>query len=370
MRGTMLTSLTLMMIAVAALADPPPTTAPASSPAPASTQPVVVPSDLRIVEQWIERLGASASIDSTAREAIAQMWSKRQPGDDPRAMMRSALAILSPAYGKAMDALDAGRSAEAIETIQPALASPEFPLATHAAMALARALVEEDRLEPGLKALEQIDATRERVLTDTLVGPEMLFLLGYCRLANLQYDQAIQTLQAFERFYPEAPDQYRLPVRQMLQELAARQPEGLGDVSDLMAYAQRQLKHVRTGEPVQTRQRRAVELLDKLVDDAEQREQQAQQQQAQSGGAGGSQQKGGRAQGHRAAQRGADRSVLPGGESRIGELHRSARARPGEEWGKMRPEDRERILQAVRQNFPSRYRQLVEQYYKQLAKEE
>ncbi len=34
----------------------------------------------------------------------------------------------------------------------------------------------------------------------------------------------------------------------------------------------------------------------------------------------------------------------------------------------MPPAERERILQALRDNFPSRYRQLVEQYYEQLAK--
>jgi hypothetical protein len=38
-------------------------------------------------------------------------------------------------------------------------------------------------------------------------------------------------------------------------------------------------------------------------------------------------------------------------------------------WGKMRPEERRRILQSLRKDFPARYRQLVEQYYKQLGKE-
>jgi predicted Fe-S protein YdhL (DUF1289 family) len=54
----------------------------------------------------------------------------------------------------------------------------------------------------------------------------------------------------------------------------------------------------------------------------------------------------------------------------VGDLRQSVRARPGEEWGKMRPEERERVMQALRQSFPSRYRQLVEQYYRELAKQE
>jgi hypothetical protein len=157
----------------------------------------------------------------------------------------------------------------------------------------------------------------------------------------------------------------------MLQEMAGRKPEGLGDVSDLMNYAGRQLKHARINEVVQTRQTRAVELLSKLIEEAEQREQEQQQQQQQqqqqnqqSDG------KSGAPQGNQQPQRGADRSVAPPGEGRIGDLHSSSRARPGEQWGKMRPEERERVLQALRQNYPSRYRQLVEQYYKQLSKEE
>ena len=62
-------------------------------------------------------------------------------------------------------------------------------------------------------------------------------------------------------------------------------------------------------------------------------------------------------------------TALPGGPGNLGPLDRAANAKPGEEWGKMRPEDREKILQSLRRSFPSRYRDLVEQYYKQLAKE-
>jgi TolA-binding protein len=352
------------------------TTLPASPDASpvASTRPADVSSDLKIVERFVESVRVSTTVEPAARDAVVQMWNQRQPGDEPRAMMNSTLAILSPAYKKALDAMEAARYAEAREALQPLMSSAEFCLAAHAKMLAARSFVEEERTEQAQEILDGLAADREQVTARTLVGPEMLFLLGYCQLANLQYDQAAATLEEFDRRYPEAPDQYRLPVRQMMQELAARQPEGLGDVSDLMGYAGRQLKHARTGEAVQTRQQRAVDLLDKLVDEAQQREQQAQQAGTgckKCGGKGCKEcRKSGLPQGNRAAQRAAERSALPGGQGRIGDLHRSAQARPGEEWGKMRPEERERILQAVRQNFPSRYRQLVEQYYKQLAKEE
>ena len=37
-------------------------------------------------------------------------------------------------------------------------------------------------------------------------------------------------------------------------------------------------------------------------------------------------------------------------------------------FSRLTPAERERILQALRERFPARYRQLVEQYYEQLAK--
>ena len=61
-------------------------------------------------------------------------------------------------------------------------------------------------------------------------------------------------------------------------------------------------------------------------------------------------------------------SRLPGGRAREAPLREARRANPGEAWGAMPPEQRERVLQALRDSFPSRYRQLVEQYYEQLSK--
>ncbi len=61
-------------------------------------------------------------------------------------------------------------------------------------------------------------------------------------------------------------------------------------------------------------------------------------------------------------------SQLPGGSAREGPLRAGRRANPGEAWGDMPAAKRQRILQALRDSFPSRYRRLVEQYYEELAK--
>ena len=152
----------------------------------------------------------------------------------------------------------------------------------------------------------------------------------------------------------------------MLQELAARRPESLGEVSDLMVYASRRLGAGQTNKPVQQKQARAIELLNKLIKKAEDEE----NQQSKDNSGGGSQsRRSGQPNGNGSSDKPAEISRLPAGKGRIGELHRSAAARPGDEWGKMPPEERERDPSIAAPKLPSQYRQLVEQYYKQLAKE-
>lgn len=337
----------------------------------------------RTLATFLEHVHSSPDVQPAAREAIDQLWAQRRPDDDPRAFMDSALAVLYPPYKQAADALDAGNPAATVDAALPLAEHADTYLSAHAALLAARALIEQERGEDAQRLLEVQYERRADLHARTFLAPELTFLLGYSRLSNLDYDGAATIFKEFEQSYPDAPEHFRLPARQMLQELTVRRPEALGDVCDLMNYAGRQLRHARAGEAVRARQDRAVELLTKLIDDAEQREQQQQQQQQQQnqqqqqksdckkcGGKGCPDCPPAGAQGNQQPQRGADRSTAPPGQGRVGDLHASSRARPGEQWGQMRPEERERVLQSLRQNYPSRYRQLVEQYYKQLSKED
>ena len=145
----------------------------------------------------------------------------------------------------------------------------------------------------------------------------------------------------------------------MIAELQNRLPEQIGEVCDLMNYSARRLGHEDLGEPVQTRQQRIIELLDKLIEEAESQESSSS---SSSGGSSGG------GQGSQSPSNPMQQSQLPGGAAKEGALRARRRANPAEVWGTMPPAERQRILQALRDNFPSRYRQLVEQYYEELAK--
>jgi tetratricopeptide (TPR) repeat protein len=339
---------------------------PASAPAlPAQPRPILSPeakhqATVELIDRFVAHVSAAPDYPPAAKASVADGWKNHRSDPDPEEFLSAGLAILSEPFKAALAAVDAQENAKADAALRPLLTSPDPYLATNAAVLLARSLVDQDRLEDAQAVLEPLVARRDELIAHSFAETEVDFLLAYCQLSNLQYDKALAGLERFEQDYPDAPDRFRLPAHQMLQELRARRPESLGEVSDLMVYSSRRLASGQPGKPVQIKQERAIELLQKMIKEAEQREDE-QKKQASSGGQGQPQP----GQPNSPAQQ----SYLPGGKSEIGKLGRSPVVRPGEEWGKMRPADRERVLQSLRKNFPSRYRQLVEQYYRQLAKE-
>lgn len=359
-------SLTIGWVAMLQAAEPP-----ASQPeAVAELRPILSPqakrdAAIQLIEKFVAHVNASNEFDAGAKSAVTQGWEKHRQDEEPEGFLMAGLSIISEPFKTGLTSLEEEKFTEADETLKSLTSAADPYLALNAAGLYARSLVEQEKLEEAEVILGPLAVKEEELIEKSFLETEVGFLLGYCQLSNLRYEEALATLVRFEAEHPDAPDSFRLPAHQMLQELLLRKPESLGEVSDLMVYAGRRLANGEPGKPVQIKQDRAIELLAKLIEEAEQRE----QQQKQSKGGGGGKKGSGSPRGFQQGARPADRSSLPPGKGQMGSLDDAPHVKPGDEWGKMRPEERERILQSLRKNFPSRYRQLVEQYYKQLAKE-
>lgn len=346
---------------------------PATQPAAGELRPILSPearreAATRLIERFIEHVQTSADVGDKARQALQEAWQAHRGDEQIEDFLEAGLAVISERYMLGMTAAGEGDLTGAHQHFSALMQDKDAYIALHAAAAAARVLVEQEDLEEAESILEPLAAREQELIDKSFLETEVDFLLGYCQLANLHYDKAAETLQRFEEQHPDAPERFRLPVRQMLQELQTRRPEGLGEVSDLMTYSGRRLANGKPGKPVLINQERAVELLSKLIKEAEEREQQGKGcKECQ--GKGCKKCQGGRPQSNQRSNSPANQSMLPGGSGRIGDLNRTPQARPGEMWGQMRPEERERVLQSLKKTFPSQYRQLVEQYYKQLAKE-
>ncbi len=302
----------------------------------------------------------SDRVDGKARAFVAEQWAARQKSGDSDGFLLEALAVIAPEFRAGLDAYDDGDYGAAAAKFA-ALGDAGDPFVAANANAFeVKSLVEQGKLEEALVRLEAIDA--KRLADHSTFAAEMAYVRGFCQLHDLDYDAAEQTLQSFLDVYPGAPARLATSARQMLAELRTRESDGISDVTDLMTFAGRRLSNGDSGDRVQERQAKAVELLDKLIEQAEQQEQQ--QQNSGGGGSGGGQ--GGSNQPNSPMQQ----SQLPGGSAKDTGNRRPARfARPGDAWGAMPPAEREKVLQALRDSFPSRYRQLVEQYYEELAKQ-
>jgi hypothetical protein len=307
------------------------------------------------MDRFIAYLEERQDIPADAAALIKQTWNACEDCDGNE-LLTQGLALLSTKFREGLDAYDAEKPEACIETMG-SLAADENPfLAVHAAVYEIKALVDLERAPEALERLKALIAEEgERLRLHSYLAPEVDFLRGYCLVLDLQYDEGERAIRAFLEGHPDAPQRLRVAAEQMLGEIANRRTGGIGEVTDLMDYSGRRLLAGDSGESVQSRQEHIIELLDKLIKDAEDREQNSPK-----GGSSNSR--------RRSPQAPMPESQLPPGTPRGGELREVRRANPGEVWGKMPPAERERILQAIRSSFPSRYRQLVEQYYEELAK--
>jgi tetratricopeptide (TPR) repeat protein len=327
-------------------------------PAPREQMPPPVPAEV-VVRDFLRSVELAQHYGPDAKAFVLKKWKggavDSALGGD---VIDLALSVLSPDFHQGLNLLDQDQVAESADVFEK-LSNVDDPfLAVAAANHGATTMIELEQIDRCQAMLDRVRRDHKPIEKYTTASEQFRFMLGYCQVHNLAYEQAAGTFEDFLRLYPNAPERLRTAATQILTELSRREPGRLGDVRDLLRYARRRIGNGSTDDDVLDRQEEAIALLDDLIEEAENQEQQGQ-----SGSQGGSPSGGKRNPGA-----GATRSTAPRGEQRVGEL-RSNRAKPGEMWGKMPPKQREQILQTLQQRFPSQYRELLEQYYKQLAKD-
>ena len=320
-------------------------------------------------DRFIAGLDGNTSIPADARELIRSSWANCKDCNGNE-FLTQGLAVVSPKFREGLDAYDAEEYADCAYIMRDLQADRNPFVATHAAVYEIKALVALERfVEAGERIQSVLYGTAEPgsatldIPIYSYFEPEIAFLRGFCLLADLQYEAAQIALDEFVTTYPEASQRLVVAGKQMLMELLNRQPEQLGEVVDLMNYSGRRLHQSDSGETTRERQQRIIDILDQLIEEAEEQEKNSSSSSSGGGSGGGRSQQGGPNPSNPMQD-----SMLPGGQAQQGALREQRRANPGEMWGAMPPAQRERILQALHDNFPRRYRQLVEQYFEELAK--
>jgi len=306
------------------------------------------------LDAWLRSQEAAGRIDAAKVEKIRAAIAE---AEDP---LEAAIREVDAGYRKAMDRLEADGEEAAIGPFEAIVASEkDRVIRAYAQYRLAETQLLLEEFEIGEKLLFEMLETGS--IDAIAQDAQAYFLLGF---AWAQLDKKIEALGLFHRFlrsYPDAPERYRSLAKQMLRELESEYRNPLLDVAGQMKSIQRLLKKARTGELTQERQEAVTKLLQRLIELAEQMEKSG----SGSGGGGGGG-GGGRAGGNN-SNGPANDSSLPPGASNVGKLRRISRGKADEVWGDLKDKDREEAMQLLKERFPERYRELLEEYYKALS---
>jgi hypothetical protein len=212
---------------------------------------------------------------------------------------------------------------------------------------LARALVEAGYYD---EAISWTDGLEPR---DVVAPDVLLFYRAVAHHQLVQPDRADAELAQLVQREDELPLRFQKLAVLMQQDLAGLHDQSLDHIARRMADVRRRLAQGNSGQRVQDVENGVIDSLDKLIKKAEE---QLQRQQAQ------------------CSSSGSQQSSTPMQDSRLAELKAPGKVQQrdvghGTGWGNLPDKQREQALQDIGREFPSHYREVVEQYFRRLATE-
>jgi hypothetical protein len=178
----------------------------------------------------------------------------------------------------------------------------------------------------------------------------LLFYQGICHHRLLQKDECLASLAKLLENKGQIPKRYETLAMLMEADLSPLKTDSLDEIARLMDDIERRLGFGRAGTRVREEEDDVIAKLDKMIEELQKQQQQA-------SGSGGGQQSGQPMQ-----------DSMPGGGSGPGEVEqRRIGSRAG--WGDLPPKQRQEALQQIAKGLPSHYRQVIEEYFRKLARD-
>lgn len=189
----------------------------------------------------------------------------------------------------------------------------------------------------------------------------LLFYRATAEHHLLKKTECINNLKVLLEREDELPARYRQVSNLMQADIAPLKEDSLDEIARLMTDVSRRLDLGRAGQKVRDEEEDIVKKLDKMIDQIEEQARQQQQQQQQQQGQG-------QQQPQNAQQTPMDESQIAGGPKGSGDVDPKKREeRSG--WGNLPPAQRQEALQRLTEELPTHYRDVIEGYFRQLAKD-
>jgi hypothetical protein len=316
-------------------------------------EPTWQPVDRQVAYQLLLDYLDSAVIAPERQTEARDLWSDAAESADERADLLDRLAAcLARTDSRAEELVAFCTSADEYQRPQEFawLADSETPALVRHNMRLyyARWLVQAGYYD---EAISWTDGLK----TDDVVAPAALLFYRAAALHQVvQPDRSNASVARLLERPNDVPQRYLKLALLMQQDLAGLEDESLDHIARRMSDIRRRLALGSSGEKVQDVENGVVESLDKLIKDLEDQLQQMQC--------------------NASAGRGQP-SGTPMQDSRIAELKGPGKVEQRNightaDWGNMPPKDREQALQDIGREFPSHYREIIEQYFRRLASDD
>ncbi|MEX2213623.1 MAG: hypothetical protein WD768_05820 [Phycisphaeraceae bacterium] len=316
-----------------------------------------------VISRFMQHTLQSKAVPAETRVLILSELDAAAKDQAGEHTLTRVIVAVNPELSKALADFADEDFTKAVASLKNLSKSEDTYLAAHADFYLARAYMVQEKFEDALPILDKLAGAERSDLT--LHAGEALFYKGICHDKLLERVEALISLATFLRQNPDASERLTVGAMHKVEELKAMIDGSLWDVENRMDYSRRRLDLEKPDDPTQKEQKNIIVMLDKLIEEAEQKE----------NGGGGSGSGGGQGQGQGSGPGGqrngvpsspATQSTAPEGSAEIGALHKVNRGSGADSWGDLKKKEKQDVINAFKAKFPSRYRQAVEEYYKRL----
>lgn len=185
----------------------------------------------------------------------------------------------------------------------------------------------------------------------------LLFYRATCEHHLLKKKECVANLKLLLERDAELPVRFTQLAQLMAADIQPLKPDSIDEISRMMNDVHRRLDFGRAGKRVRDEEEEILKKLDKAIEDIEKQMQDAEQQAQQ------------QANGKQSPSQGApmEQSQNAGGKGPGDVEQKNIGDRAG--WGNLPPAERQEALQRLTEELPSHYREVIEGYFRQLAKD-
>ena len=281
------------------------------------------------------------------------LWSDQIDGQEQALLLRQYIESISILYPQLKPKTDLILSGKLRQTdFHAELLSEDLtkkipgPVRANLKLAYGVSLAKEKLFDESISILDEV------VFEDVADPASLLFYTAVCQQQLLKKNVCIKTLQKLLENEAVIPTRYREISRLMLSDIKPLKTDSLDEISRLMADIRRRQKLHRSGKVVRKEEDDVVAKLEKMIK-AKEEQLKKQQQQSSGGGQGGSPMQ----------------DSTPGGGTGPGDVDRKFQE-DGGDWGDLPAKAREAAMADLVKDLPPHYRQVIEEYFKKLAREE